>query len=115
MNPKNYHIAIIGPENVIGNFKALGLETFPINQTTEALETIKQLKKTTAEGSNKYAVIFIIDSLLKNLNEEEKNKISGGSLPAILTIPALGSDSKAGLEKLKRLTERAIGSDISNI
>jgi len=110
-----YHIGIIGPENVIGNFKALGLDIFSATKPNEAIEILKNIKKNTAEGQKSYAIIFVIDSLLENLTDEEKSKITTGSLPAILTIPSLDSTEGIGLEKLKKLAERAIGSDVGNI
>ena len=113
---QNFHIAIIGPTTIIAHFQALGVTVLPAETETETVNIIKQLKKDTATGENKsYAVILVIDYLLKNLPADEYRQLTIGSLPAILTIPALGEASEAGLDRLKDLAKRAIGSDIGNI
>lgn len=113
---KDFHIAIIGPRTTVAHFQALGVTVLPAETETDAVAIIKKLKQETNTPADKsYAVILVIDYLLKNLPADEYRQLTIGSLPAILTIPALGEATGAGLDRLKDLAKRAIGSDIGNI
>ncbi|MCK5591069.1 MAG: hypothetical protein KAI72_03855, partial [Candidatus Pacebacteria bacterium] len=62
--------------------------------------------------TKKFAVVIIIESIARDIPKEELDKISDGALPAIVELPGLGYSHGAGVVKLKRLAEKAIGSDI---
>ena len=59
-----------------------------------------------------YATVLIIESVMEEINDEDKERLSQGALPAILALPGIEGSKGAGVAKLKRLAERAIGSDI---
>ena len=111
----NYKIAIIGPKDIISGFKALGVVPFDAETGEQALPILKKMKKD-IEGKDKdqelYATVLIIESVMEEINDEDKERLSQGALPAILALPGIEGSKGAGVAKLKRLAERAIGSDI---
>ena len=52
-----YKIAVLGDRDSIYGFAALGLDTYPVYDPTEAVRTLRRL----AEGN--YAVIYITEAL----------------------------------------------------
>lgn len=110
-----HNIAIIGPKQLIGGFKALGVHAFVAEDGDTAMETIKALRaKSKADGAEKvsYAVIILLERIARHIPEDELAKLSTGPLPAIITLPDIEVSKGAGAAKLKRLAERAVGSDI---
>ena len=109
-----YNVAIIGPKDIISGFKALGVTPFDAKNGEIALEILKKIKNDIEEGAeqDKYATVMIIESLVEQIPVEEMDKITKGALPAIVALPGLEGSHGAGIAKLKRLAERAIGSDI---
>lgn len=98
-------IAILGSKNSILGFKAIGLETFAVQSIEDAKILLKVAK------SNLYAIIFITEDWAKKLRKEI-DEIAGQALPAILTVPSPKGASKEGIRNLKKIVERAVGSDI---
>jgi V/A-type H+-transporting ATPase subunit F len=109
-----YGIAIIGPKDVVSVFKATGADVFESGNGKEALEVLRQIKKDTqsTDDVKKFAVVLIIESLLQEISDDDYEKVSVGALPAIVAIPGLEGATGVSREKLRRLAERAIGSDI---
>lgn len=109
-----YNVAIIGPKDIISGFKALGVTPFTANDGDEALAILKNIKKDIDEGTadKRFATVIIIESIAQHIPVEEMDKITNGALPAIVALPGLEGSQGAGVAKLKRLAERAIGSDI---
>ena len=110
-----HSIAIIGPKLITSGFKALGVTSFDVEKEGQALEILKQIKKDLDENipeTKKFAVVIIIESIARDIPKEEMEKISNGALPAIVELPGLEKSHGAGVAKLKRLAEKAIGSDI---
>lgn len=107
--PTNYRIAAIGPTELISGLQAIGITAFPATSGAEAVQHLTAIRT----GDVPYGCVCITESIVHQLTTEE---LSGGkdaeSLPVILTIPDLHSDKDSGLEKLRELTKRAIGSDI---
>jgi len=111
----SYNIAIIGPKAIISGFKALGVTPFNAEEGVQALEILKKIKKDLDENTpdaQKFAVVIIIESIARDIPEGDMDKISDGALPAIVELPGLEKSHGAGVAKLKRLAEKAIGSDI---
>lgn len=112
---QNYNIAIVGPEDMVSGFNALGADVFSADNAEDALAHIKTFRKQTLDeesSGKKYGIIMVIDSLIKDLPEDEYARISEGALPTLLSIPGINSDKEAGTQKLRKLAEKAIGSDI---
>ncbi len=113
MKKQEYKTAIIGPSNVISGFKALGVIPFDAEDGETALDVLKKIKKGTQNETDvKFAVVLIIENIANKIPADEFEKVSRGALPAILTLPGLEGSTGAGVEKLKSLAERAVGSDI---
>jgi len=112
----NYKIAIIGPRETILGFKALGLETVYISEPKLVVEKLFDLKreKVEVEGENlnKYAIIFILEELAREITPDDYKKLSSEALPAIIPLPSHLGTTGYGLAKLKGIVEKAVGMDI---
>lgn len=109
-----YGIAIVGPKDVVSVFKVTGADVFEARTGSEALEVLRQIKRDTqsVDGGKKYAVVMIIESILEEISDDEYEKVSSGALPSIVAIPGLEGATGVSKEKLRKLAEKAIGSDI---
>lgn len=100
-----YKVAVIGDRDSIYGFAALGLDTFPVSETTEAIKKLRTL----AEGE--YAVIYITEALAAQL-ESELDRYRSQRLPAIIPIPGVFGNTGMGIKMVKKSVEQAVGSDI---
>lgn len=100
-----YRIAVLGDRDSIYGFAALGLEIFPVSDAESGVRTLRSL------AERDYAVIYITESLAKDL-EEELERYQESLLPAIILIPGVRGNTGAGLQAVKRSVEQAVGSDI---
>lgn len=114
-----YSIAIIGNKDTILGFKALGLDTFDANDTETALKLLftltgesVEVDSKSSETKAKYAIIFITENLAKDISKEDYKKLGKKALPAIIPLPGSSGATGFGLNKLKRIVEQAVGSDI---
>ena len=100
-----YQIAVIGDWESVMGFRALGLDTYPVNSAEEAREKIKELAKTNC------AVIYLTERLAKDM-EAVLARYKDELRPAIILIP--GQDGSLGIGKnnIQRAIERAVGADI---
>ena len=112
----SYKIAIVGPKGVVAGFKALGVTPFDAENGADALAILKELKANITdidnEGKEKFASVILIESLANQISPEDMEKVSRGALPAIVLLPGIEGSSGAGLQKLKVLAEKAVGTDI---
>lgn len=100
-----YSIAVIGDWESVMGFRALGLDTYPVNGPEEARRTIHDLAKTDC------AVIYLTETLAKDLGdvlERYKDQLQ----PAIILIPGREGSLGIGKDMLQRAIERAVGADI---
>ncbi len=100
-----YKIAVMGDQDSIYGFAALGLEPFSITDTREAGRKLREL----AEGG--YAVIYITEALAAGL-EPEIERYAEAGLPAIILIPGASGNTGRGMQAVKKSVEQAVGSDI---
>lgn len=100
-----YRIAVLGDRDSIYGFAALGLDTYPVNDTETAAKTLKKL------ADSDYAVIYITEDLQAKL-ESEISKYKDSRLPAIIPIPGVSGNTGKGILNLKKMVEQAVGSDI---
>lgn len=108
MPTKNYRLAAIGPTELISGLLAIGVDSFPATEHDDAVARLAEIRA----SETSYGCVFITESVAKTLTQEELNPKDAESLPVLLTIPDLHSDKNAGLDKLRELAKRAIGSDI---
>lgn len=100
-----YKVAVIGDRDSIYGFSALGLDTFPMTDPTEAAKKLRRL----ADGD--YAVIYITEALAAQL-EQEISRYRTERLPAIIPIPGVYGNTGMGINNVKKSVEQAVGSDI---
>jgi len=104
----SYSLAIVGPKETILGWKALGFDAFSAVNPAEALEQLKTIKL----EKEKYAIIFITETLLMQIPPEEYRKLAKGALPAIIPVPDSTGSKGFGFKRLTRMIEQAVGSDI---
>jgi V/A-type H+-transporting ATPase subunit F len=105
-----YKIAVMGDQDSIYGFAALGLDIFPIKARNEEalLEGSRKLRELVNE---EYAVIYITEALAEILKEDIL-RYSSEKIPAIIPIPGVSGNTGLGLRMVKRSVEKAVGSDI---
>ena len=106
---QNYRIGAIGPYDIISLFRAYDIDCFDATNQHEVIETVERLKES---EEVRYAVIFVPESILKEMDRKAYTKLTEATLPTITPIPLLKADDSASAENIRRLAERAIGSDI---
>ncbi len=97
-------IAIIGEKDTILGFKPLGIEIYPVTDSKGAEERLKSLAQ-----NRDYATIYITESLSSQIKESitDLSKFSN-----IVVIPAKGEALGLARERLKKISEKALGTDI---
>ncbi len=101
----SYKIGIIGNKDTIFGFKAFNLEVFPITSIEEGREVIKKISQ------ENFAIIFITEDWEEKL-EEELTPLKMATIPAVISLPTHLGSTGYGLKELKKIVERAVGSDI---
>ena len=102
-----FKIAVLGYQDTVVGFKALGLEVFPVANYEEAGSTLRSL---TRMGED-YAIIYIEEGLAEKLTAEIE-KFKDSPTPAIILIPGREGSLGLGQSALRAAVERAVGSDI---
>ncbi|MEA4883532.1 MAG: V-type ATP synthase subunit F [Clostridia bacterium] len=100
-----HKIAVIGDEDSVLGFRALGVSVFPVKDSTEAEAALRSAAR---EG---FAVIYITEGHASSIIDVI-TEYSRKPLPVVLTIPDQGGNKGAALEKLRRTVEKALGADI---
>ncbi len=114
MDRKNYKIAIIGPTDMVSGFKALGVEVLPAQNADEALVQLNKTRSSWLDESSEevYAVVCIMEELMRDIGEEHQLKVGEGALPAIVILPGPQGSVGYAEDRLRKLSEKAIGSAI---
>lgn len=109
-----YKIAIVGPEDTVSGFKALGVEPYLARTAEEALAQLRAIKQQTIDPASKkkYAIVCIIEDLVALVDQTEYAKVVEGALPAVVLLPGPTGSSGFAIERLRRLAEKAVGSAI---
>lgn len=97
-------IAAVGSKQSVLGFKALGAEVFGIDNE-EDLHNIKSQ----IIGSD-FAAVLITEEIAKEYHDFVES-LYDQALPAVLVVPSVGGEGKVGEEGLKKILERALGSD----
>lgn len=98
-------IGILGEKKSILAFQALGVDVFGVANKDELTEAKQQIEQ------KEYAIIFITEDIA-NKYTEEIDSFYKETLPAVLVIPGIKGATGLGKEGLKKILERALGSDI---
>ena len=105
-----YKIAVIGSSDTVMGFKALGLDTFPVNSDEEASAAFKQLFQ--AGTDNPYAIVYVEETWAEGLSALI-SKFRSDPERAIILIPGREGSKGLGRQALKDAVEKAVGSDIT--
>ncbi|MDD5146194.1 MAG: V-type ATP synthase subunit F [Candidatus Pacebacteria bacterium] len=97
-------IGIIGEKKSVLAFQALGIQTFGVSNESDLNITLQQIR----EGD--FAVIFVTEDMMQKYGQEIE-LLMRGALPAVLVVPGVSGVGEKGRESLKRIMERALGSD----
>lgn len=101
-----YRIAVVGDWESVMGFRALGLDTYPVNSVNEAKEQVRELAK-----AGDCAVIYLTEQLAKDMGDviaHYKDELR----PAIILIPGREGSLGIGKKDIQRAIERAVGADI---
>ena len=117
MAKETYNLAIIGTKDQILGFKALGVTAKAVSDFEDAKEKLFELTSETVdvgggETRKKYAIIFVMEKYAMKLTKEDYKKLNKEALPAIIPIPGISDTTGYGLERVKKMVEQAVGSDI---
>lgn len=112
-----YKIAIVGSQDAVAGFSLLGVDVVPVESPTQAVEQLLALKKQTQKNERgidvqQYAIIYITEDLAGGISPDDEKKLAKGALPAIIPLPSHQGATGYGLQRLRRIVERAVGSDI---
>ncbi|OGZ27425.1 MAG: hypothetical protein A2365_03040 [Candidatus Nealsonbacteria bacterium RIFOXYB1_FULL_40_15] len=97
-------IGVIGEKKSILIFNSLGVDALGVD--TE--EEFRKIKSRLEE----YAIIFITEDIQEKYQKEVEDLYSR-TLPAVLIIPGAKKSSEAGKNSLKKIIERALGSELN--
>ena len=98
-------IAVVGKNDSIYGFTALGLETFPVPTKDEAFKLVKSLLN---DGVD---IIYLTEDMIDG-NEEALGKLTDRTMKAIIPIPGVSGNTGVGMKNVRDNVIRAIGSDI---
>ncbi|NLG83651.1 MAG: hypothetical protein GX493_03365 [Firmicutes bacterium] len=99
-------IGLIGEEQDIRAFRALGLDLFPVSSPSEVAGILPDLIK-----SKEYGIILITEAVgeaARAIVEEA----AGLPLPSLVFIPGSQGSRDFARERLRKIVERAVGMDI---
>ena len=102
-----YKICVIGGRETVIGFKALGLDTYPVDNSDEAKVTLQKI----SNDENNYAIIYIQENIAADIMPEI-NKYKDIPTPAIILIPGREGSIGIGQSALKEAVERAVGTNI---
>lgn len=100
-------IAVIGGAETVMGFKALGLETYPAADPSEATKILRRLTR----DNDDYAIIYIEENLAEKL-QHEIDRFKDRPTPAVILIPGREGSIGLGKQALMSAVERAVGTNI---
>ena len=101
-----YRIAVMGDEQSVLGFAALGLEVYPVSGAEEARTVLHRLAR------EEVAIIYMTEQLAAGLSAEI-TRYRDALTPAIILIPGKGGALGLADSALHAAVERAVGADIS--
>jgi V/A-type H+-transporting ATPase subunit F len=102
-------LAIIGNQDSILGFKALGLDCYPVEKPADALQVVKDL----ISNKKGYAAVYLTDDLASKIYDElEKIKKGINLMPILVIIPSHKGSLNMASIKIRKMVEKALGTDI---
>ena len=100
-------IAAIGPDNLFGGFKVLGVDVFPADEPGEAGQFLSLIVK-----EKKHDIIFLFESCAVGLGDQI-DSIHKQTSPCLVVLPALGAGVGGGVDRIRELVKKATGQDLA--
>ena len=100
-----YKIGVIGGRDTVIGFKALGLDTYPVESPAEA----RGIMNTLTKPESSYAIIYLEENLAESL-KAEINRLKDKPSPALILIPGREGSLGIGMSALREAVEKAVGS-----
>lgn len=101
-----HKVAVLGDKDSVYGFAALGLDVFYADDSQISVKVLSEIV-----SSQKYAVIYITESLAVSLNTEiEKFKFNPSI--SIILIPGVKGNTGEGMRSVEKCVEIAVGSGI---
>ena len=100
-----YKIAVMGDQDSVLGFKALGLDVCPVSDPEEARTALHRMAK------ENYAIIYMTEQLASRI-PAEVDRYKDALTPAIILIPGKEGSLGIGMANVKSAVERAVGADI---
>ena len=103
-----YKIAVVGAADSVIGFKALGLDTYAVENGEDAKKVLHEITK---PREDEYAIIYMEETMAAEIRSEIR-KYDERPSPAIILIPGRNGPMGLGQAALNEAIEKAIGSDI---
>ena len=100
-----YKIAVMGDQDSVLGFKALGLEVCPAATAEEGRQALHRMAK------ENYAIIYMTEQLAAQMSADIA-RYKDALTPAIILIPGKEGSLGIGMAGVKTAVERAVGADI---
>lgn len=97
-------IGILGDNKSVLAFGALGVEVFGVEKEGDLMNILEKINK------DKFAILLITEDIAQKYEQAVKSLFQG-TLPACLVIPGIKKGSGKAKEELKKILERALGSE----
>jgi V/A-type H+-transporting ATPase subunit F len=98
-------IAMIGGKTSTLGFRSLGVDTFEVRVPSDAPDSWAKIRL------EEYAVVFVTEPVYAVLRQDIE-ALPQGSLPVVTIIPSVLGATGIGYENVRRLVERAVGTDV---
>ena len=98
-------IAVMGDKTSVLGFGGLGLDTFDVPDLAEARDVWARV------AAGDYDVVFLTDDLYPSV-ADLVDATADQPTPAVTLIPPAGGGGGAGAARLRRVIERAVGTDV---
>ena len=99
-----FKIGVIAARDTVIGFKALGLDTFPVDSADDAKRSLRSLISPESE----YAIIYLEDSFAEAL-KPEIDRVKDRPSPAIILIPGRNGSLGIGKNELREAVDKAVG------
>lgn len=100
-----YKIAVLGDRDSVMGFKALGLDTFFVENAEEARHALHKA------AHEEYAIVYITEQMAQMISAEIA-RYKTETTPAVILIPGKTGSLGIGAQALQSAIERAVGADI---
>jgi V/A-type H+-transporting ATPase subunit F len=100
-----YKIAVVGDQDSVLGFRALGLDVYSVDGVDQAKKAIHDLAR------ENYAIIYLTEQLAAQM-QPEIARYKDMLTPAIILIPGKEGSLGIGMANVKTAVERAVGADI---